>query len=194
MHPSELASITDKTVQFLEPHLEHGETLVWSGKPNRAALASSNPFRSIFGRVIFIIGALMIYTALEALEANPRSPGGFLLMFGIILLIFGGDLASKTLINWWTAPDIYYGITDKRAIILRTHPWCRIDSFWARQIAFVLSESHEHNGLGNVIFANEPFGRLRGLRAAVGFWGIKYPATAEAALKHLKEQIAYTNL
>ena len=175
--------------QTLNSQLIGDERLIWSGKPDRIAFAGANSFRSIFGRVVFIIGASMIYIALEAMAENPRSPGGILLIFGVIFIIFGGDLAAKTLINWWCAPDTYYGVTDKRAIILRIRPWFKIINFEGHEILFVLSEAHGDNGLGNIIFANEPFGRLRGLRAAVGFWGVEHPAKAVAALERLRPQL-----
>ena len=130
----------------------------------------------------------MIYMSLESMAVNRRSRGGFLLMFGIIFIIYGGDLASKTFINWWCAPYTYYGVTNKRAIILRIRPWLTIDSFEVQQIMFVLSETYGNDGQGSIIFANEPFGRLRGLRAAVGFWGVECPMAAEAALNRLKDK------
>ena len=165
------------------------EQLQWTGRPDRTAFASSNPFRSIFGRVIFIIGALMIYMALSAMEQNPRSPGIFALMLGIIFSIFGGGLAVKTFVNWWCAPYTFYAITNKRAVIIFTRPWFRFEDFTSHQIPFVMSEPYGKDGLGNIIFANEPFGRLRALRAAVGFWGVEKPEKAEKYLICLKENI-----
>ena len=165
------------------------EQLQWTGRPDRTAFASSNPFRSIFGRVIFIIGALMIYMALSAMEQNPRSPGIFALMLGIIFSIFGGGLAVKTFVNWWCAPYTFYAITNKRAVIIFTRPWFRFEDFTSHQIPFVMSEPYGKDGLGNIIFANEPFGRLRALRAAVGFWGVEKPEEAEKFLIRLKENI-----
>ena len=165
------------------------EQLQWTGRPDRTAFASSNPFRSIFGRVIFIIGALMIYMALSAMEQNPRSPGIFALMLGIIFSIFGGGLAVKTFVNWWCAPYTFYAITNKRAVIIFTRPWFRFEDFTSHQIPFVMSEPYGKDGLGNIIFANEPFGRLRALRAAVGFWGVEKPDKAEKYLIHLKGNI-----
>ena len=165
------------------------EHLLWTGRPDRTALASSNPFRSIFGRVIFIIGAVMIYMALSALEENPRSPGVFGLLLGTIFSIFGGSLAFKTFTNWWYAPNTFYAITNKRALIICTRPWFRFEDFTSHQIPFVMSEPYGEDGLGNIIFANEPFGRLRALRAAVGFWGIEKPDEAENYLNCLRENI-----
>ena len=165
------------------------EQLQWTGRPDRTAFASSNPFRSIFGRVIFIIGALMIYMALSAMEQNPRSPGIFALMLGIIFSIFGGGLAVKTFVNWWCAPYTFYAITNKRAVIIFTRPWFRFEDFTSHQIPFVMSEPYGKDGLGSIIFANEPFGRLRALRAAVGFWGVEKPDKAEKYLIHLKGNI-----
>ena len=172
--------------------LVDGETLVWAGRPDRAALAGSNPFRSVFGRVVLIIGAVMVYMALEAMSVNPRSPGVFALLFGIVFMIFGGGLALKTFENWWCAPATYYGVTDKRAIIMRTRPWSKVQNFGNHQIAFVVSEPFGNDGLGNVLFANEPFGRLRALRAAVGFWGVARPDEAKAALQRLKDTFDLT--
>ena len=165
------------------------EQLQWTGRPDRTAFASSNPFRSIFGRVIFIIGALMIYMALSAMEQNPRSPGIFALMLGIIFSIYEGGLAVKTFVNWWCAPYTFYAITNKRAVIIFTRPWFRFEDFTSHQIPFVMSEPYGKDGLGNIIFANEPFGRLRALRAAVGFWGVEKPDKAEKHLICLKENI-----
>ncbi len=173
----------------LKKVLLDGEQLRWTGLPDRTAFASSNPFRSIFGRVIFIIGALMIYMALSALEENPRSPGVFGLLLGTIFLIFGGGLAVKNFVNWCCAPNTFYAITDKRALIICTRPWFRFEDFTSHQIPFVMSEHYGEDGLGNIIFANEPFGRLRALRAAVGFWGIEKPDEAENYLNCLRENI-----
>ena len=171
--------------------LVDGETLIWVGQPNRSALASSNPFRSVFGRVVLIIGAVMAYMALDAMAANPKSPGAFGLLFGIVFMIFGGGLALKTFENWWYAPATYYGVTDKRAIILRTKPWFKIQNFGKHQIAFVASEPYGNEGLGNVLFANEPFGRMRALRAAVGFWGVANPDAAKHGLQVLRDSFEY---
>ena len=175
--------------QVVEEILLDEEQLQWTGRPDRTAFASSNPFRSIFGRVIFIIGALMIYMALSAMEQNPRSPGIFALMLGIIFSIFGGGLAVKTFVNWWCAPYTFYAITNKRAVIIVTRPWFRFEDFTSHQIPFVMSEPYGKDGLGNIIFANEPFGRLRALRAAVGFWGVEKPDEAEKYLIRLKGTI-----
>ena len=160
---------------------------MWTGLPDRTAFASSNPFRSIFGRVIFIIGALMIFMALSAMDENPRSPGVFALMLGTIFSIFGGGLAVKTFVNWWCAPYTFYAITNKRAVIICTRPWFRFEDFTCHQIPFVMSEPYGKDGLGNIIFANEPFGRLRALRAAVGFWGVEKPEEAEKFLVCLQK-------
>ena len=169
--------------------LRDEEQLLWTGLPDRSAFTSSNPFRSIFGRVIFIIGALMIYMALSAMDENPRSPGVFALMLGTIFSIFGGGLAAKTFVNWWCAPYTFYAITNKRAVIICTRPWFRFEDFNSHQIPFVMSEPYGKDGLGNIIFANEPFGRLRALRAAVGFWGVEKPEEAEKFLIRLKGNI-----
>ena len=166
-----------------------GEQLLWTGLPDRTAFASSNPFRSIFGRVILIIGVLMVYMAISAMEENPRSPGVFALMLGTIFSIFGGGLAVKTFVNWWCAPNTFYAITNKRAVIICTKPWFRFEDFTPHQIPFVMSEPYGKDGLGNIIFANEPFGRLRALRAAVGFWGVEKPDEAEKYLIRLKGNI-----
>ena len=177
----------DNPEEHIRAELVDGETLIWAGRPERSAFASSNPFRSVFGRVVLIIGAVMVYMALDAMAVNPRSPGAFGLLFGIIFIIFGGSLALKTFENWWCAPFTYYGVTDKRAIILRTKPWFKIQNFANHQIAFVASEPSGNEGLGNVLFANEPFGRLRALRAAVGFWGVANPDKAKHGLQRLKD-------
>jgi len=176
--------------QIVGREITDGETLVWCGQPNRRAYAGSNPFRAIFGRVVLIIGGIMIYMALDAMSVNPRSPGVFALMFGIIFAIFGGGLAGKTFWHWWSTPVTYYGVTDKRAMIICTRPWLKVRNFGNHQIEFVASEPFGKAGLGNVLFATEPFGRLRALRAAVGFWGVEHPADAEAALQRLKDTLA----
>ena len=176
---------------YMRAELAEGETLIWVGQPNRSAFASSNPFRSVFGRVVLIIGAVLAYMALDAMSVNPKSPGAFGLLFGIVFMIFGGGLALKTFENWWCAPATYYGVTDKRAIILRTRPWFKIQNFGKHQIAFVASEPYGNEGLGNVLFANEPFGRMRALRAAVGFWGVANPDVAKHSLQALKESFEY---
>lgn len=173
--------------EIISRQLVDGETLIWSGRPDRAAFAGSNPFRSVFGRVVMIIGGVMVYMALDAMAVNPRSPGVFALLFGVVFVVFGGGLALKTFENWWCAPAAYYGVTDKRAIILRTRPWFKVQNFGNHQIAFVVSEPFGDDGLGNVLFANEPFGRLRALRAVVGFWGVARPDEAVAALQELKD-------
>ena len=129
----------------------------------------------------------MIYMALEAIALNPRSPGVFALLFGIVFVIFGGGLAGKTFWHWWTANQTFYGVTDRRALIVCTRPWHNLKEFKPIQIAFVAAEPFGNQGLGNVLFATEPFGRLRALRAVVGFWGVENPDRAEAALTRLKE-------
>jgi len=173
--------------QIIGRELVDGETLLWSGQPDRGAYGGSNPFRSVFGRVVLIIGLIMLYMGYDAVSANPKSPGVFGIMFGLILAIFGGGLAARTFWNWWSAPTTYYGVTNKRAIIARTKPWFNIKNFNNLQIEMVASEPFGSRGLGNVIFATEPFGRLRALRAAVGFWGVENPDGAEEALKRLKD-------
>ncbi len=180
----------DTPEQVISRELTDGETLLWSGRPNRAAYSGSNPFRAIFGRIVLVIGAVMIYLALDAMSVNPRSPGVFALMFGIIFSIFGGGLAGKTFWHWWSAPTTYYGVTDRRALIVRTRTWLNVRYFPNNKIEFVAAEPFGSAGLGNVLFATEPFGRLRALRAAVGFWGIENPGDAESALQTLKDTFA----
>ena len=181
----------DNPEDYIRVQLVDDETLIWAGQPDRSAFASSTPFRSVFGRVVLIIGAVMVYMALDAMAVNPRSPGAFGLLFGIVFIIFGGGLALKNFENWWSAPSTYYGVTDKRAIILRVKPWFKIQNFGNHQIAFVASEPYGNEGLGNVLFANEPFGRMRALRAAVGFWGVANPDVAKDSLQLLKDSFEY---
>jgi len=171
--------------QVIGTELDEDENLLWSGIPDRKTYASSNPFRAIFGRVIFIAGAIALYMAHELMLANPRSPAIFVVMFGIIFTIFGAGLAIKPFWHWWTSPATFYGVTNYRAIIAHTRPWKALRNFNSQQIEMVVSETHA-DGTGNIIFATEPFGRLRALRAAVGFWGTADPEGAVGALNRLK--------
>jgi len=170
--------------EVIRAELQEDETLLWSGKPNRNAYARSNPIRAIFGRVLLIIGIVMLYFAHEAVAANPRSPGMFVMMFGTIFAIFGLGLAVKPFWHWYTAPATYYGVTDRRAMIIRTRPLIKREFFSPLHMIEIATENYGTK-LGNIIFATEPFGRIRGLRAAVGFWGVENMDVAAAELRKM---------
>ncbi|MDD9876173.1 MAG: hypothetical protein OXR84_01890 [Magnetovibrio sp.] len=172
--------------QVVGAELVDGETLAWTGRAGRDAYTGSNPFRTLFGRIVLIGGLVALYYGYDAVSVNPRSPGLFGIMFGLIFTIFGAGLAIKPYWHWYTALHTFYGVTNRRAMIIRTKPWFAIRNFANLQIEGVAQE-YNGDGTGNVIFATEPFGRVRALRAAVGFWGAEDPDGAAAALTRLKE-------
>lgn len=129
----------------LQPELEPGEVLEWAGRPGAATLALQQLPKLAF-MVVWIGG---IGYGLLTAAASERS--GLLVAIPVLMLAVGLFILRDVAVSLVAAWQTFYGVTDRRLLVLELGLRRRITSWTPQQITSV-QRRDRGKGRGDVIF------------------------------------------
>ncbi len=144
----------------LANELLEGEELLWSGRPNPQGRSIVSPARIFFilglvylpvGLFLVLLGLILLFTVPGAASGGflgALIPGGIFFILGLVFLIVGLTVRFPT-------RNVFYAITDRRVIILRTGRYLRVASYGKRAITQV-QRIERPDGSGDLIFSGNP--------------------------------------
>lgn len=178
----------------LRRELHPGETLRWSGRPGALALAGSRIFVSLFGLVFltFALGwtsmAAVIGGVISGLgEGGPGFLRGFAAfpLFGVPFILVGLALALQAPLALFAAPRTFYGVTDRRVLIVggvRGH----VQSYGPGDLN-ALDRREGPDGRGSLVFRRESWvSHNGGGTRTIAFHGVPEVRRVEAELLRLR--------
>jgi len=142
--------------------LMEDEELLWSGRPDPQGRSVVSPARVFLiigwiylplGLVLLIVGFILLFVLATSSASGAflgaMIPGGVFFLIGLIFLIIG-------LVAHFPARNVFYAITSRRVIILRTGRYLRAVSYGKRAITQV-QRFERHDGSGDLIFSGNAF-------------------------------------
>jgi hypothetical protein len=177
MNHSELLNV-------VTPELRRGEIVDWVERPRPSARARSKLTTFLFGLPFFGFAIFWTHGALQS--GNTYFP-----LFGIPFLLVGAGMVLSPVwafieAKYW----LFYAITNQRALIIRTFPRRKVETFAPEDITR-LERTTSSDGSGNIFFADElHHGRNGPYRVKRGFYGIPEAKRVEEAILELKKAVA----
>ena len=162
-----------------------GERVLWAASPNRWAYASRYWKTAVFGIPFAAFAIFWTYQVSHIPAKGDQSFSFFGFLWGLMFVGFGLSMLLSPLWAAWTATNVYYVVTDRRAVIFEKPFRLKIQSFPPSAVATY--ERVSNGGLGgNIIFQRISEGSGRGTRIReIGFVGVKEYASAVRALDEL---------
>jgi hypothetical protein len=106
----------------LAPYLARDETLLWSGRPDPLLYALSNIGAATIAAIVFLAALAIFGGAVVAGLFRPELSGGSAFaaaFFTVPLVMVSGTTVAAPMRRYREAKRLAYGLTDRRAIILR---------------------------------------------------------------------------
>ncbi len=169
----------------ISPELEHGEKLLWVGKPTPFRVLMQYP-EELLGAVIAVALLGVIFAVFLPLSGFSLRSGDqfFSFLFVIFIVIMGFSLA-KPLYEYAIAARTVYAVTDHRALIIKPGWMGRsVNSYYKIEHVERRTQANER---GDLIFAQEPYNQrgrygYRNRMRKIGFFGIDQPRQVERLL------------
>lgn len=164
----------------IAPQLRNGEKPVWIDRPSPMARALSSPTKFLFG--IPFLGFAIFWTSTAS-----QTGVSFFTLWGIPFILVGAGMVLSPVWYYLEAKNwLYYAITDQRALIIRTFPRHKIESFEPREFTR-LERTVKPDGTGNVLFAEDiRRGKNGNYTVPRGFYGVPEAKRVEETLLDLQ--------
>jgi hypothetical protein len=163
------------------------EGVLWAASPDRWAYASKYWKTALLG---IPFSAFAMFWTYGASHIPAKSNQGFAVFFplwGLMFVLFGVSMLLSPLWAAWTAGNVYYVVTERRAVIFEKKLKLTIQSFSRSSVAGFERTSSGGTG-GSIIFQRIADRSGRGTRVReIGFIGLPEYAGAEQALRKLVE-------
>jgi hypothetical protein len=183
------------TKLLLDPGLEPGESIVWTGRPDPAALARKSV--PTFFQGLFLIAFALFWMHMVVQGGNNNWDRGRVVVpyamhnvviavcAGLWFLPFGVLMLTSPLRARWRAGRTSYILTDRRAVIIeprvrRNHS---VRNFSRESLALTRCEARP-NGSGDLVFTNEKTGA--GIFQPVGFLALENVREVEALVRKVQ--------
>lgn len=162
-----------------------GETVLWSAVPERWAYASKYWKTALFGIPFAAFAVFWTYQVSHIPTKGNQAIATFFPLWGLMFVAFGLSMLLSPLYAAWAAGNIYYVVTERRAIIFEKAFRLKVQSFTKASVAGYERVSSGGRG-GNIIFQRVSVRSGRGMRVTeIGFIGLPDFAGAEQALNRL---------
>jgi Bacterial PH domain len=143
----------------LQSEMGSGESLLWSGQPQQKVIFHQQdwfaiPFSLMWGgfAIFWECGVTGFWGNSEPSHAAP----GFFALWGIPFVVIGQYLIwGRFLYTGWKKARTYYGVTNKRVLVLNTGSSRRVTDAYFSSIDSV-SLTSRPDGIGTIEFAPEP--------------------------------------
>jgi len=128
------------------------EKIIWCGQPARGFLLTSRDWLLIPFSLFW--GGFAVFWEKSVLDANASN---FMKLWGVPFVLVGVYLvAGRFFLDAWIRRRIYYAVTNKRVLILRSAPFSKFSAMSFGQLRDTnLTESA--NGRGTIRFATKDF-------------------------------------
>lgn len=169
------------TQTTIQSELHSNETLVWAAQPKPSTHA-----RPWLGISLLIVISILILVY-STLTSQPEDDTSRPLQLTIIALLGLGSvilpLWKKIKARW-----IFYGITNKRVLIVSTWPMFNVHSFYARDLVSLERKWMQPDGRGTLMFGiSSPKGTQQETHINWGFYGIENAVKVEEILQTFKQ-------
>jgi hypothetical protein len=94
--------------------LDHGEKLLWAGRPVQGIVFAAIDWYLIPFSIVWLGLTLGIFGSASQGQANPM--GGLMGLFFVGIGIY--MLVGRYIVDWLYRSGVFYGVTDRRAVIL----------------------------------------------------------------------------
>ena len=136
--------IDPEASQKLQPELNTGESLLWAGRPNFGVIFHSEdwymvPFSLMWGgfAIVWEAGVLGYWGTGSRGNEGP----GFFVLWGIPFIVIGQYMIwGRFLYDAWLKRRTYYGITDRRILVVRESWKRKMSSIYVNSIPTITSE------------------------------------------------------
>jgi len=145
----------------LQSELLPAESLLWSGQPSCSVIFHRQDFFAIPFSLLWGGFALFWELGVTGYLGNPPKGGdsAFFELWGIPFVVMGQYMIwGRFFYTAWKKTRTYYGITNKRVLVLNTAPSRKITDAYLRNLDSV-SLSIRADGIGTIEFAPEPDNR-----------------------------------
>jgi hypothetical protein len=170
-----------------------GERILWSGSPERWAYARKYWKQALFGIPFTAFAIFWTYQVGHIPEKAGHSPGGFMefgTLWGLMFVAVGLSILLSPFYAAWSARNVFYVVTERRAIIFEKTFQLKIRSFNATLLTGYERVSTGGRS-GSIIFQRTIERSGRGTKTVeVGFIGLPDYAPAEQALDKLASRSA----
>jgi hypothetical protein len=135
--------------------LDPGERVLWAGQPRQGFFLRSNDWVAIPFSIMW--GGFAIFWETMALSIwrgkhVPLFPAVIFPLFGIPFVVIGLYMIfGRFFVDAWLRRRIWYGVTDRRALIVITGNSRKVTSFDLRSIGEVNFQQHP-DGTGSLVF------------------------------------------
>lgn len=162
-----------------------GERVLWAASPDRWAYASKHWMKAL-ARIPFVaFAAFWTYQVSHIPAKGGQEVVAFFPLWGVMFIVFGLSMLLSPLWSAWTAGNVYYVVTERRAIIFEKALRLSIRSFPRSSVEGYERVSNGGAG-GSIIFQTVA---VRSGKSAtikeIGFIGLPDYAPAEQALNKL---------
>ncbi len=164
----------------ISQELQDDEKLIWQAQPAPGAWASTWIGVALLGLAFFAFAAFSLNGASLSDEVSHT--------FAVPFIAIGSVLVLIPLWQYFVGKNMYYAVTDKRALLVTTFPSRTVRSFKGSDMDDVEIKNVSDDGYGTVTFARRKSGgRKSDFRPDWGFFGIEDVKSVEAELVKLKQ-------
>lgn len=152
------SNLQDVAVE-LQTEMTSGESLLWSGQPEQRVIFHTQdwfaiPFSLLWGG--FAIFWELGVTGYWGQAKHPSAGSAFMTLWGIPFVIAGQYLIwGRFLYSAWKKTRTYYGVTNKRVLVVNAGASRRVTDAYFSNIDSV-SLVTRNDGIGTIEFAPEP--------------------------------------
>jgi len=116
----QMKTLSGRDSQVVINELASGEKLLWCNRPDAARAARSTMAIFLFAIPWTAFAIFWITMAAMGVSKSPQQAGPFILfpLFGLPFVLIGLSMLSSPLFAFWKAQKTFYGVTNRRLIIV----------------------------------------------------------------------------
>jgi hypothetical protein len=176
----------------LDDGLDPGERLLWTGQPRPGIYLEAGdvmmiPFSLMWGGFAFFWETM----AVRGLLHHPRGPFGpgywIMPLWGVPFVLVGIYMIfGRFLVDAWRRRWVWYGVTDRRALIVERSPIGSTVSVDLRTVGTVTLTTH-FDGCGTITFGSTVTGRYRRGRNTPAVPAFRHISEAQTVYRIVRE-------
>ena len=175
--------IDPAVAMLLQPELQSGEKLLWTGRPAPWSYAWARSWQMFL--FSFWFGGFAIFWVYSATSATSHGGPAFFPLFGVPFVVIGLGMFLSPVWHYLTSRGMLYAVTSERAIILSGMRARSVQSFFPRDMDR-LEKKLYRDGAGTLIFRTEPRSRGYGWNWQPTRQGFYSVADVGAAEQHIR--------
>lgn len=163
-----------------------GEQVLWADSPVRWAYAKKQWKTALLGIPFTAFSVFWTYGASQVPSRADSLSHLLFILWGLMFVGFGLSMVFRPFWAAWAAGNVYYVVTDKRAVIFEKPFSLKIQSF-SSFVASGFDRVSSGGPGGDIILMRVPrtTGKGRTIIKEIGFIGLSDCASAESAIKKM---------